>query len=559
MLYENIIKHIGNDFICPFDFAQKFGISQEQSLEFLDLGVSYGIFNVVLEPANKFSKMFAVKEVINPDDKQKFEEILNNYFGEIKEGISLNEEETELRDEVLEKLILKQRSNASELIVRKIQRENYIYTTRDDLKSEMWIYQEGICIPQGKTFIKETCRRILGHTYSAQFVNDVVAKIEADTFIEQDEFFKNNYVWEIPVKNGILNIKTKQILPFSPKKIFFNKLPVVYDPSKTCPKITKHFETVLKGTDNAKVMFEIIGYCLLKDSKLEKAFMFSGFGRNGKTKTLELIRRFLGVENCSSLGLNQINDNSFEISELFGKMVNLAGDLSYHELKETGMLKMLISRDSISAKRKFLRILHFVNYSKLIFACNELPKIYDITDGFWTKWVLLEFPYKFITQKEMDKLPERERVNKKIINPDIIQEISTPDELSGLLNKALESLDEILQHNNFSDSKGTKETKDLWIRRSDSFMAFCFDRITEDSKSRISKKELRKEYQKYCKKHRAKGIKVSSDLGIKLTLEQMFGAYETQDYDTKDREWNGIKFKEEIQEKIEIVKISKED
>ncbi len=555
-LTDKIIKQFGKDFINAEQFGEKFSITPEKAFEVLNEGVIKGIFIIALETSKKLRSMFGVKEIINPKDKEEFEKFINDFFGEIKEQVVLNLEETELRDEVFTNLLSRQRSKASELIVNKIREENYIYTTRDDLKSEMWIYREGIYIPQGKTFIKETCRKILGHSYTSNFVNDVIGKIEADTFIEQDEFFKNNYILEIPVNNGILNIKTKKLLPFSPRKIFFNKIPVVYDKSKTCPKIKKHFETILKNQGDVKVMFEIIGYCLLKDSKFEKAFMFSGFGRNGKTKTLELIRRFLGVENCSSLGLNQINDNSFEIAELFGKMVNLAGDLSYHDLKETGMLKMLIGRDSISAKRKFLRTLFFVNYSKLIFACNELPKIYDLTDGFWTKWVLLEFPYKFVTQEEMQKVKTEDREKCKIMNPNIIQEISTKDELSGLLNKSLESLGAILKQGDFSDSKGTAETKDLWIRKSDSFLAYCIDRIEEDSESRIPKKELRKEYQIYCKKHRGKGIRVSSDIGIKITLEQQFGAYQIQDNETRERYWIGIKFKEEKQEKIKIDKIS---
>jgi len=457
----------------------------------------------------------------------------------------LESEETKLKDEVLTKLAQRERSKASELITKQIKKENHILTTRDDIKSEMWIYREGIYISQGKTYVKEFCRKILGHAYTSQFVNEVIGKIEVDTFIEQDDFFKNEYPTQIPLQNGILNIITKKISLFSPKKIFFNKLPVVYDPSKRCPKITKHFETVLKDKSDAEVMFELIGYCLLKDSILEKAFMFSGDGRNGKSKTLELIKKFLGVENCSSLGLEQLKDNSFEIHELFGKMVNLRGDLSYHGLRETGMLKMLIGRDSISAKRKFLRTLFFVNHAKLIFACNELPKIYDMTDGFWTKWIFLEFPYKFITQEEFDKLPDKEKENKKILNPEIIKELTTPDELSGLLNKALESLNNILKKKDFSDSKGTKETKDLWIRKSDSFTAFCLDKIEDSQDGRISKKELRRAYKKYCKEHKAKGIRIASDQSIKITLEQMFGAYDSQEH-SSERYWEGIELKGEV-------------
>lgn len=555
-LCYNILESIGNDFINSYNFGEIFSITPIVAEEILNEGVRIGVFTNALTSPDRLKSMYAVKEIIKEKEKVEFGEFVLENFGEIKRGIVLDSNETELRDKVLTNLSLRKRSEASELIVGKIRLENHIYTTRDDIKSEMWIYDNGIYIPQGKTFVKETCRRILGHTYTAQFVNDVVGKIEADTFIEQKDFFNNEYIYEVPVENGLLNIKTKKLSLFTPKKIFFNKLPVRYDESKKCPKINKHFETILKDKTDSKVMFELIGYCLLKDSKFEKAFMFSGFGRNGKTKTMELIRRFLGVENCSSLGLIQVNDNSFEIAELFGKMVNLAGDLSYHELKDTGMLKMLIGRDSISAKRKFLRTLHFVSYAKLIFACNELPKIYDMSEGFWTKWILLEFPYCFMTKEEINKLPKKEQENKKIINPEIIKELTTPDELSGLLNQALESLSVILKQKKFSDSKGTKETQDLWIRRSDSFMAFCFDRIEEDSESRISKDELRKNYRKYIKEYKSKGIKSASDIAIKITLEQLFGAYDFQDFDSKKRYWIGIKFKEEVQKKIEVVKIS---
>ena len=475
-----------------------------------------------------------------------FDVLIKRYLEKI--GIAIedleapDDKEIQLKGEVLEK-ISKSRTDATELVVKDIEKENHIYTTRNDIKTEMWIYREGIYIPQGKTFIKEFCRKILGEAYTSHFVNDVIGKIEADTFIDQDEFFNNNYPEIIPVQNGILNIKTKKMSPFSHEKIFFNKLPVVYDPSKECPKITKHFKTVLKDSSDAEVMFEAIGYCLLKDSKFEKAFMFCGDGRNGKSKTLEVMKRFFGVENCSSLSLEQMKENSFDVHELFGKLVNLRADLSYFGFRETGMLKMLIGRDPISAPRKFLPTLTFLSHAKLIFACNELPKIYDLTDGFWTKWILFEFPYKFITQKEKDNLPPSEREFKKIINPDIIKEITTPDELSGLLNKVLDSLAHILKEGDFSYSKGTKEVKDLWIRKSDSFLTFCMDRIEENTDSRISKKDLRKAYKCYIRKHRAKGIRVESDKGIKNTLEQEFGAYDNQEFATQERYWEGIKFK----------------
>jgi len=449
-------------------------------------------------------------------------------------------EYSDLRFDFISLLVSKERDKATELIVKFIEDNNYIYTTKDDIKSEMWIYKDGIYKPEGKSEIKELIRKVLGEVYNSNICNRIIEKIEADTFIDHDKFFQTNYLDEVPVENGILNIFTKQITPFNPEKVFFNKLPIKYDPDAICPNILQFLADVLKDVDDVQVVLELFGFCLLKEYRIEKAIMFVGKGRNGKSKTLELIKRFIGVENCCSVTLNALNENSFSVSELHGKMVNLAGDLSNDSLKETGMFKETVGRDVISAKRKFLRDLIFVNYAKHLFACNELPRVYDLSDGFWTKWVLLEFPYKFITQNEMDTLDDEEKVNKKILDPDIIEKITSPLEMSGLLNVALESLNRILENRDFSYSVGTKEIKELWIRQSDSFSAFCMDCVEENYNGEISKRDLRSAFFQYCKKHNLKG---TSDKSIRITLENRYGVYDNQNFGDGSRYWKGISLK----------------
>ena len=419
------------------------------------------------------------------------EEICGNcflYLNQKKQEQKYNDLQNEIRGFLLEK----KRDEATEVIVNFIEDNNHIYTTKDDIKSEMWIYKNGVYRPEGKSEIKEQIRKILGKTYNSQIYNRIIEKIEADTYIEHDEFFQTNYLEEVPVENGILNIFTRELTPFDPKKIFFNKLPIEYNEDAICPTILKFFCDVLKDESDVPVMLEIIGFGLLKEYRFEKAFMFVGTGRNGKSKTLELIKRMIGIENCCSVPLSMITADSTSVIEMFGKMINLAGDLSNDSLKKTGMFKQTVGRDVIAAKRKYLRDLIFVNYAKHIFAANELPKVYDSSDGFWTKWLLLEFPYKFIPKKEYDSLPESERENKKILDPNIIEKITSPQEMSGLLNLALDSLKVLLDKEDFSYSKGTKEIKEMWIRQSDSFAAFCIDCIIEIDDGKISKKQFRK-------------------------------------------------------------------
>lgn len=446
---------------------------------------------------------------------------------------------------VLAKLALRRRGEATETLVERILEEKHIYTTRDDERAEMWIYHEGIYIPQAKTYIKEYCRQVLGDAYTTTLANDVIAKIETDTYIDQKEFFGNIHEEEMATENGLLNIITRELRQFTPKEIFFNKIPIKYDPKEECPAIKKHFTAVLKNEEDLPVVQELFGYLLLKEYRFEKAFMFIGTGRNGKGKTIELMKAFLGIENCASVPLQQFETDNFAQGELFNKMANLAGDLDARALKHTGSLKTLTGRDLISASRKFLPRVHFVNYAKMVFAANQLPVTYDLTPAFFMRWILLEFPFVFLTEEEIKELPEKDQKNCKIKDPEIVKKITTDSELSGLLNFALDGLQKLLKQKDFSYSKSTEEVKTMWLRKSDSFAGFLMDCVeeSEDVTPKISKQDLRKAYAVYCRKHK---LKMVSDKQINFTLTTTYAVSEEREMVDGVRKsyWYGIKFKE---------------
>ena len=438
----------------------------------------------------------------------------------------------------------KKQGEASELIVNFILSKNYIYTTKDDNKSEMWIYRNGIYIPQGKSEVKEIMRKVLKQWYNQYYYNQVINKIEADTFIDADKFFKSSYPSEIPVENGILNIFTRELNNFSPDKIFFNKLPVTYDKEAICSSIDCFLNDVLSNQEDKLVFYELGGFALMKEYRYEKACMFLGNGRNGKGKALELLKRLVGIDNCSSIPLSALTPDSFNLSELFGKLLNLAGDIGNKDLQDTSMFKSLTGRDLVTTKRKFLSGLNFENYAKFIFACNDLPTVYDTSRGFWDRWELLEFPYTFVTQEEYDKSEDKK--NLKIKDENIISKIVTPQEMSGLLNQALDGLDRLQKNHKFSVTRGTKEIKDLWVRKSNSAVAFAVELVDTSVEDYITKKEFRKRYSDFCKKH---SIISKSDFAVKKVLQEMFGANDerivigTYPDSVQAYVWSGVKWK----------------
>lgn len=413
-----------------------------------------------------------------------------------------------LRTNVIMLIASKKNSQAVEAMVRGILAEFKISTIRDDEKPEMWIYSEGIYIPHGKTFIQEFCREVLLDAYQTHFINKVIERVRVDTYVDQDKFFINERLNLIPCQNGILNLKTKKLEPFNSKYKFFNKMPMRYDPEAECPSIEEFFKSALRDQTDIDVIQEIFGFLLYRDYFVEKAIMFHGDGRNGKSKCIELMKRFIGVENCANIPLQSLDKDQFAMGELFNKMANLAADLPSTALTETGNFKSLTGHDLISAARKFLTRVHFVNYAKMIFSANELPDTPDITAAFFLRWVVIDFPYTFVSEKELAK--NRDDLSYKLADKSIIDKISTTAELTGLLNWALIGLDRLKAKSDFSQALGAEEIKSKWLRKASSVKGFVEDCIRFNYGSEIPKGDVSFAYYLYCRDNKVKKEKDSS-------------------------------------------------
>lgn len=457
--------------------------------------------------------------------------------------------------EVTDLLLQRKIQEATEYLVKFILDSigQHIYTTRNDIQSEMWIYKEGIYVPEGKTYAKEIIRAVTGKAYTPHFANTVIAKIEVDTYINADDFFLEESPDEIAVKNGILQLQTKTLLPFTPEKRFFTKIPVKYDSSKNCPNIITFFKLVLRNEDDVRRMLELFGYCLLREYPIEKAVMLTGVGRNGKTKTMELLKLFIGVENCSGESLEAIEKDNWALGSLHRKLVNIHGDLNPSLIRSAGNFKSLTGGDLISAPRKFLNPVKYKNYAKLIFAANKLPPPLESTDAFWSRWLLFEFPNQFLTADEYNKLSLEEKNlgtsdggKYAVQTPGIISLIATEDELSGLLNLAVEGLNCLLSRKGFSDSLSMKALEKMWLRKSDSFRAFLEDCIAESCEGHMAKSSLKKMYADYCKRH---NLKIVGDKVLRHDLSERYGSEEEVKRIGEEvcRVWTGIRAKSFIE------------
>jgi len=448
---------------------------------------------------------------------------------------------SELREQIFEIIyddkIKNKDDKISEKIVNFISANKKIKTIRSDEKAEVWIYDNGIYISEGRTYIKEFVRKILGYTYKQSKINNIITKIEADTYISSDEFFIEEDVNLIAIENGILNLKTKELMKYSSKYKFFNKIPVKYNPAKNCNNFINFLKGILRDSSDIETLQEMFGFLLYRTYEVEKAIMFNGGGRNGKSKTIEIMKKFIGVKNCANVPIQSLEKDQFAMGELFNKLANLSADISKTALEETGRFKSLIGRDLISAPRKFLSMVHFQNYAKMIFSANTLPVTHDLTEAFWNRWVIIDFPFTFLSKKEYDLQSDKE--NLKIANPNIVKDIISESEMSGILNWALEGLDRLLATGDFSSNRSNNEVKNIWLRRSSSIHAFIMDCVKRKSDSKVPKQEFIEAYLDYCSKHKISSV---TEKIIKNTLETTVGSTDYRPMIGEERVvcWKGI-------------------
>jgi len=276
--------------------------------------------------------------------------------------------------------------------------------------------------------------------------------------------------------------------------------------------------------------------------------MLLGEGRNGKSKTLEILRRFLGQDNCTNVELQDLDDDNKTI-DLQHCLANISADLSSKDLKQTGAFKAATGRDILMCDRKYKSPIRFENYAKMIFSANNLPSTDDLSLAFYDRWIVLNFPYEFVTEEKWDMHTEEERRenNYKIRNPNIVDDVLSDEELSGLFNECVEAYRRLVRKGHFTQSKTAESTRVRWIRQSDSLQAFTLESPFEVAPGRfVTKPDVKEAYQDYCKKH---GVTQQRRPHIKSALQDEFNCSEGQKNvgNAKPRVYYGIKFKDEYE------------
>lgn len=445
------------------------------TVDFLNMdagdGRNQALFNYILTlTANDFSV----------DETREAIRILNRFV--FKESLSDEELEVILRDEAFQKPVF---YNGSTFLFDRF--ANYLKNNSYVVKinGQLHIYQDGIYINGYKPIETAMIQQIpnLRKTQRREVLDYM------ELIVEERPPADARY---IGFKNGVLDVVTMELQPFTPEMIITNRIPWNYDPTAYNELADKTLNK-LACNDNVirALLEECIGYCFYRRNELGKAFILTGDKSNGKSTFLDCVKAILGEQNISALDLKELGDR-FCTSMMFGKLANIGDDIGDDFLQgsQVSIFKKVVTGNRIKAERKGQDPFEFNPYIKLLFSANDIPRMKDKTGAVLRRLVIIPFNARFskyLPSGDLD--PE--------YNPYIKYELIEQSSIEYLIRLGVNGLKRIIENNEFTKSEKVQQQLEEYENENNPIKAFIDDCGIEMIENEPTS-DVYKRYQVFC-------------------------------------------------------------
>jgi len=351
-------------------------------------------------------------------------------------------------------------------------------------RPEIWYYSEGCWHPGGAQLISYFLDEVAQNLSDVENINDVLRRVRGKLRLQPLEFDAANPCL-VGCKDGItLDLRTGKARKAAPTDLISMPIPLKYDPEARCPEFIRFLEDVTATDDDRISIIDFLASLLIVQP-MDFFVAAPGLGSNGRSKLKDFIRAFVGSDACRSIPLKDLKQR-FMTGFLTRTRVNFA-----NETEVTAIALEFIKRCSerMPAEQKFKGMANALLYTKWFFDTNTMPAIADNSYGAERRICRWDMPWRFVDQPDgpMEKLKD----------PNIIARITTPEELSGVLNLVLERAPEVIKQRMIHHRDGGLQEYALQSRSGDVFLEL-FLTATANEGDRVHLDTLRTAYNRYA-------------------------------------------------------------
>lgn len=240
----------------------------------------------------------------------------------------------------------------------------------------------------------------------------------------------------IAVNNGIFDYKSKILIPFHPKYVFLAKCRVNYIQNAPMPTIRtpdgddwdplNWFISLSDDYEIVELLWQIVGATIRPNVAWDRLVCFySQKGMNGKGTLCELMKQLCGEGSYASIPISGF-DKDYYLAQLLTATAIITDENGTAEYtKNAEKMKAIVTGDSFSINRKYKEAITF-SFRGLCCECiNSLPKISDVTDSLYRRFLIVPFDKtfkgmerKYIKEDYLHRRDVLEFVLWKVLNTD---------------------------------------------------------------------------------------------------------------------------------------------
>lgn len=347
------------------------------------------------------------------------------------------------------------------------------------------------------------------------------------------DFFASDLTEFIPCANGMLRLRDRTLLPFSPSYRRRNKLAAPYNPGAKCPIFLDALMRAALDDDDLELLQRYCGMVLLGENLAQRIMLLTGTAGGGKGTFVRVLTAIIGQRNLASLR-PQLLGERFELGRFLGKTLLYGPDVPDNFLNHRGaaILKSLTGYDPVTIEFKNSNespsiICRF----NVLATCNSRLTVHlegDV-DAWRRRLVSIEY-----------RKPKPEKV---VANLD---KLILEQEAAGVLNWMLDGLDKFRADGwQLHLNARQQAVVDNLLLESDSLAVFAREGLRRDPGGQLTAADGFAAYVEFCTEHGWAAVpKNKFTSGIADVVVRLFGM--TMRHDIPDargklqRGWKGL-------------------
>jgi putative DNA primase/helicase len=323
-------------------------------------------------------------------------------------------------------------------------------------------------------------------------------------------------------QNCTINLETGESHQHRREDFLTKRIPINYTSDAKCPKFLKFLDEAMPGPGMLGYLSRFAGYCLTGLTVEQAWYMFFGATATGKSTLVKVLRGLLGPYSVSlpeNYFLITKTGTDYATADLAGVRLATCSETNEGKFLDVAKIKALTGEEPIRAQKKYENFFEFSSQAKLILTTNHRPRLPDTDDSIWRRLKVLPFNAQCPEDKRVDDLAG------KLLD----------EEGGGILAWAVLGAQAWFNTRlRVDEPAAIKASVNEYRMDEDVVQNFMNECCTLDPDARVARKELFREYLRWCEDNGYKYPYSSKKIASELHRLEIKG-------DGGKRFWIGIK------------------